>query len=142
MAPIVRPGVMFKVIEKNDLPKTGLHRTASMYSYGETLELSPKCGDIYVMCKDKSIQSVFNPETPIGWALNEDANNNFTYRVTQVGHEPKECLVDWAGMMEDVPEGTGHIGSELHMCCALCADSQDAEITEQMDNGEDEVNSM
>jgi hypothetical protein len=134
-ASLVTPGLQFYA-DQIDPP--------TMSTYGmPDLEGGPKRNELYVVCKDGSIQSVYNPERPIGWELIED-DTQFWYRVTQVNHEPKRCLVRYHSRVADPPEGRGRIGSVVTIE-RLYMDRQDstqfAEITEQKDHG-DEVTSQ
>jgi hypothetical protein len=103
------------------------------------LEEGPKRNELYVVCKDGSIQSVYEPNRPIGWELGEDAEG-FWCRVTQVNHEPKRCLVRYHSRVADPPAGRGRIGSVVTVERSYM-DRQDspqfAEITEQKDDGQE-----
>lgn len=143
MAQLVYPGVMFTaiVVREADAEYCGLPRTVSTYQYGDRLQTSPKRNEVYVMCQDGSIQSVFDPTLPIGWELIED-NSEFFYRVTQVGHEPKKFSVFYHGKLNEIPAGTGHIGSKIAIYRRIVEQPESAVIEEQGDDGEPEVNSV
>jgi hypothetical protein len=93
------------------------------------LEGGPKRNELYVVCKDGSIQSVHEPSRPIGWELIEDGDEWF-YRVTQMNHPKKRCAVRYHSRTEDPPAGSVE---RSYM------DRQDSptfgEITEQKDKG-------
>lgn len=129
MAPLVYPGVMFKVsgVESLDF---GLQRTVSHYGHGDNLHCKPRENEVYVMCKDRSIQSVFEPQALIGWELIE-GDCDFFYRVKQPHQEPITCSVFWHGHLEDIPDGVTVI--DMPQC---------AEVIEQGGESEDEVSSM
>lgn len=134
MAPLIYPGVMFKVSGVGSLyPVSGLYKTVSNYGYGDKLHYTPRENEVYVMCKDHSIQSVFDPQALIGWELIEDSND-FFYRVTQLYQEPKKCIVLWHGHMEDIPAGGNQVIAEFM--------PQNAEVIEQGSGSEAEVSSM
>lgn len=102
------------------------------------LEGGPKRNELYVVCKDGSIQSVHEPSRPIGWELIEEGDDWY-YRVTQVNHPRKRCAVRYHSRTEDPPVGRGRVERSY-------MDSQDspqfAEVTEQKDEGESEVSSI
>lgn len=109
-----------------------LTRTASTYGYGDALELSPRQNDLYVVCLDGSIQSVWNPERPIGWEL--VIKDGLPHcRVSQMGFEPQLALVRYHSEV-DPPCGRGGVGSRVEV-------PQDAVIYETDDGGEPEVSS-
>lgn len=124
------PGLKFfaEAIEPLYPPGPGLYRTVSTYGMGDRLECQPKLNELYVVCKDGSIQSVYDPEQPIGWELIE-SGTEFFYRVTQVGFMPKKCGLRYHSRTDDPPAGNRRIGS--------CVVPQYAEITEQKDEGEE-----
>jgi hypothetical protein len=113
----------------------GLYRTA-----GECLETQPDPETLYVMCKDRSVQSISDPGRPIGWELGDG-----WYRLTQTGFESKKCEIEIVGYADITPEGNGFIGSQVHYEysreIAFDATSQHAQITDGDDDDEDEVTS-
>lgn len=117
------PGLQFYA---DQIPSTGL----STYGLLD-LEGGPKRNELYVVCKDGSIQSVHEPGRHIGWELIEDGDEWF-YRVTQMNHSRKRCAVRYHSRTDNPPAGNGRIGY---------MDRQDspqfAEITEQKDTGEE-----
>ena len=131
------PGLKFfaEAIEPLYPPGPGLYRTVSTYQYGDRLECQPKMNELYIVCRDGSIQSVYEPDTPIGWELIESPTGYF-YRVTQVGFTPKKCLVRYHSRDPAPPTGKGSIGSVVRFY------SCEAAIHEQADDGEPEVTSM
>lgn len=133
MASIVRPGFKFEVI-MSMTSTAGLSRTASQYSHGEALETRPKGGELYIICKDGSVQSVSDPNRPIGWELLEDGDV-FYWRVTQVGFSPERATVLSVEYADNYPDGKGFIGSTVSVCT-----SRDAMMID-FDDGEDEVTS-
>jgi hypothetical protein len=129
------PGLKFFAEQIDPLhPPTGLYPTMSMYGL-LNLEGGPQRNELYVVCKDGSIESVYEPSRPIGWELIEDGDEWF-YRVTQVNHPRKRCAVRYHSRIEDPPAGRGSIGSVVTF-----ERPQKAEITEQKDHG-DEVSSQ
>ena len=88
---------------------------------------APREHEVYVMCQDHSIQSVFDPKTKIGWYLIED-NNEFFYRAMESAFA-KKCYVFFHGRLDDIPAGDSQ-------------KPQFAEVIEQGDDGEDEVSSV
>ena len=140
MASLKTPGLQFYADQIDPLyPTTGLYPTMSTYGLLD-LEGGPKRNELYVVCKDGSIQSVHEPSRPIGWELIEDGDDWY-YRVTQVNHPKKRCAVRYHSRTEDPPVGTGHIGSVVQFCTRR-ETPRDAEITEQKDEGESEVSSI
>lgn len=76
----------------------------------------PVRGELYVVCRDGSVQSVWNPEQNVGWELIEDGDSWF-YSTTD-GLKP--CLVRYHATSEDPPVGRS-------------ARPQNAEVIEQVD---------
>jgi hypothetical protein len=81
-----------------------------------------------------------DPSRPIGWELLED-ETSFYYRVTQMNHKPKPLAVYRRGIADPVPVGKGKIGSVVVACRRIEDPPQNAEVTEQKDEG-DEVSSQ
>jgi hypothetical protein len=138
----MKPGTYFRCRPIENLyPPTGLHRTASTYEYGNLLETQPDPSRLYVLCKDGSVQDIQNPERPIGWELGDG-----WYRLTQVGFEPKKCEVIVRGTIDPVPIGKGAIGSQIFFTGGRVDEvrsrSQDAQIQDFCDEGEEEVSSL
>ena len=106
-----------------------LRRTASTYGYGDALELAPRHNDLYVVCQDGSVQSVWEPDRPIGWEIFE-SETGWSYRVTQVGFEPQPCLVRYHSQAEEIRLGG----------CGV-ASSRLGAIHEDDEEGEPEVTS-
>jgi len=133
---VTNPGLKFfaEAIEPLYPPGPGLYRTVSTYQYGDRLECQPKLNELYVVCRDGSIQSVYDPTTPIGWELIESGMKYF-YRVTQFGFTPKKCLVRYHSRDPDPPKGAGSVGNVVKFY------SCDANIYEEADSGEPEVTS-
>jgi len=102
----------------------------------DPLEGGPTHNELYVVCKDGSIQSVYEPARPIGWELIEDGDEWY-YRVTQMNHPRKRCAVRYHSRVADPPVGTGRIGSVVQVCRRIVDEPQKAEITEQKDTGEE-----
>lgn len=137
MARLMTPGLQFFADRIDPLyPETGLYPTMSTYQYGFDLEGGPVKNELYVVCKNGTIQSVYEPERPIGWELIEDGDEWF-YRVTQMNHPRKRCAVRFQGRTDDPPVGRGPIGSVVVACRRIEDPPQNAEITEQKDQGED-----
>jgi len=103
------------------------------------LEGGPKRNELYVVCKDLSIQSVYEPSRPIGWELIEDGDE-FWYRVTN--HTRKRCAVRYHSRTDDPPQGCGPIGSVVVACRRVEDSPQNAEVTEQKDDGEEFTSKM
>jgi len=144
MASLKTPGLQFYAEQIDPLyPPTGLYPTMSTYGLLD-LEGGPKRNELYVVCKDGSIQSVHEPSRPIGWELIEEGDE-FWYRVTQMNHPKKRCAVRYHSRTEDPPAGRGRIGSVVTFGRSYM-DSQDSpqfgEISEQKDEGESEVSSQ
>ena len=133
MASLKTPGLQFYAEQIDPVyPTTGLYPTMSTYGILD-LEGGPQNNDLYVVCKDGSIQSVHEPNRPIGWELIEDGDEWF-YRVTQMNHPRKRCAVRYHSRAADPPAGTGRIGSVVQICRRR-ETPQDAEITDQNDDG-------
>ena len=139
MASLITPGLQFYAEQLDPMyPPTGLHPTMSTYGIMD-LEGGPRRNELYVVCKDLSIQSVYEPSRSIGWELIEDGDEWF-YRVTQMNHPRKRCTVRYHSRIEDPPAGRGHIGSVVQICRRV-DQPQEAAVTEQKDDG-DEVSSQ
>jgi hypothetical protein len=133
------PGLKFYAEQIDPVyPTTGLYPTMSTYGILD-LEGGPKRNELYVVCKNGTIQSVYEPDRPIGWELIEDGNDWY-YRVTQMNHPKKRCAVRYHSRIEDPPVGRGSIGSVVQICRRV-EPPQEAEVTEQKDTG-DEVSSQ
>jgi hypothetical protein len=133
------PGLQFYAEQLDPTyPATGLDPTMSTYGILD-LESGPRRNELYVVCKDGSIQSVYEPSRSIGWELIEDGDD-FWYRVTQMNHPRKRCTVRYHSRVEDPPVGRGSIGSVVTICRRVDT-PQEAEITVQKDD-EDEVSSQ
>lgn len=136
MASLMTPGLQFYADPIDPLyPSTGLYPTMSTYGRLD-LEGAPTRNELYVVCKDGSIQSVHEPGRPIGWELIEDGDEWF-YRVTQMNHPRKRCAVRYHSRVEDPPAGTGRIGSVVQVCRRIVDEPQKAEIIEQKDTGDE-----
>jgi hypothetical protein len=134
------PGLKFFAEQIDPVyPPTGLYPTMSNYGIWN-LEGGPQRNELYVVCKNGTIQSVYEPDRPIGWELIEDGDE-FWYRVTQMNHPRKRCAVRYHSRVEDPPAGRGPIGSVVHICRRIEDPPQNAEITEARDDG-DEVSSQ
>jgi len=133
MESLLRPGLVF---EARDLSSSaGLERTASTYSYGPDFEISPKSGEVYVICLDGSVQSVMDPNRPIGWEILE-IGGQFYFRVKQVNFYPKLCSVTHVRSEPNPPRGRN-----AHYSREAAFESQEAYIVEFDDDGEPEVSS-
>ena len=140
MALLKTPGLQFYADRIDPLyPSTGLYPTMSTYQYGFDLEGGPVKNELYVVCKNGTIQSVYEPNRPIGWELIEDGDEWY-YRVTQMNHPRKRCTVRYHSRVADPPAGRGSIGSVV-VACRRIEEPQKAEVTEQKDEG-DEVTSQ
>jgi hypothetical protein len=129
MTNIKAPGLQFYAEQIDPLyPPTGLYPTMSTYGLLD-LEGGPKRNELYVVCSDGSIQSVHEPNRHIGWELIEDGPEWY-YRVTQMNHPKKRCMVSFHSWTKDPPAGRGRIGSIVTV-----ETPQKAEITEQKDEG-------
>ena len=135
MASLMTPGLQFYADPIDPLyPSTGLYPTMSTYGLLD-LEGGPKRNELYVVCKDGSIQSVHEPGRPIGWELIEDGDDWY-YRVTQMNHPRKRCAVRYHSRTDNPPQGRGCIGSVVQICRRV-EQPQEAEITEQKDTGDE-----
>jgi hypothetical protein len=124
------PGLQFYAEQIDPVyPATGLYPTMSTYGILD-LEGGPTRNELYVVCKDGSIQSVHEPSRPIGWELIEDEFDDWYYRVSQMNHPKKRCAVRYHSRVEDPPAGRGRIGSLVTIEVP-----QNAEITQQKDHG-------
>jgi hypothetical protein len=130
---MAKPGLKFFAEPTSVAPTVGLAPTMSTYSYGDRLEGDPKHNELYIVCKDGSIQSVYDPNKPIGWELIEEDGGWF-YRVTQMNHMPKPCLVRYHSVDPNPPKGRGRIGSIVMACRRVDDVPQDAEIINQKDD--------
>lgn len=87
---MVYPGVMFRVTIQNPIFPPPNQDPCEV----------PVEHEVYVMCEDGSIQSVFRPDLPIKWELIEK-RGDFFYKTEE---QTKECLVWWHGKMQNIPE--------------------------------------
>jgi len=127
------PGLQFYAEQIDPVyPSTGLYPTMSTYGILD-LEGGPKRNELYVVCKDGSIQSVHEPNRSIGWELIEEGDDWY-YRVTQMNHPKKRCAVRYHSRVEDPPAGRGHIGSVV-VACRRVEEPQKAEVIDQKDKG-------
>jgi hypothetical protein len=85
MTTLIRPGLMFKAFP--------LERTAEPFHVIKN--------DVYVICKDMSVQSRTDPTIPINWELVE-LDNNWMYRTK---NEMKPIAISFYGWATDIPEG-------------------------------------
>ena len=108
MSATLYPGVQFYAEVIADTHT--LRRTPSTYSYGNRLELVPRRNDLYVICADGSVQSVWESERPIGWEVFE-TENGWAYRITQVGFEPQPCLVRFHSRADTIRPGSRGVGT-------------------------------
>ena len=131
MAPLATPGLVFFADQVDAArPLQSLQPTMSTYGILD-LEGAPRRNELYVVCKDGSIQSFYKPARPIGWELIEDGDD-FWWRVTQMNHQRKRCNVRYHSRVDDPPAGRGRIGSVVTVEVP-----QTAEIIEQKDEGEE-----
>lgn len=137
---LVRPGLQFYAEPIRTPGVQRLEATASTYGILD-FEDKPKRGELYVVCRDRSVQSVWHPERSIGWVLLE-AGDQWFYCVTQANHKPKPCMVSYHATSEDPPDGNGTIGGFWRGPYKLPDTPQKAEVIEQsLDEGEPEVGS-
>jgi hypothetical protein len=129
MVSLIRPGLKFEAFPLPTEPR--LSRTASLYDYGAALELAPRKNEIYIICRDGSVKSVYDASRPIGWELLED-DDRFYYRVTQAGFSPDPVSVIFVGHDIEYPDGDRYLGT--------CVNSRDAIII-NFDDGDEEVTS-
>lgn len=130
------PGLLFYAEPYVLAAPVGLEPTMSTYQYGFDLEGAPKKNELYVVCNDRTIQSVHEPDRPIGWELIEKDDQWF-YRVTQMNHALKPCLVRYVGKAESIPDGRGRIGSFVGFYTSSTHNAQDS----QMEDDDEEVSS-
>ena len=128
---LVTPGLQFFAEPMSTAQPGRLEPTMSTYGIAD-LEGSPQRGELYVICQDGSVQSVYQPGRPIGWQLLED-ENGFYWRVTQVNHRPKPCMVGFHSRVADPPVGGRQVGSVVTFERRIDS-PQDAEMTEAVDN--------
>ena len=85
-------------------------------------EPRPQKNELYVVCTDGSIQSVYNPKLSIEWELFEE-DDTWYYKSAQDNHTPKRCLVRFHGIASTIPAGREYKD-----------EPQNAEAIFQMDN--------
>ena len=85
MTTLIRPGLMFKAFP--------LEPTAEPFHVIKN--------DVYIICKDMSVQSRTDPTIPINWELVE-LDNNWMYRTK---NEMKPIAISFYGWATDIPEG-------------------------------------
>jgi hypothetical protein len=146
----IYPGVQFYAeVISGDCPQA-LCRTPSTYSYGSRLELAPRRNALYVMCADGSVESVWEPDRPIGWELHETPNG-WSCRISQVGFAPVPCLVRYHSKAVDIRPGSHGVGSMVMLALESRPDgeipelsidfSRHAAIYDSPDEGEPEATS-
>lgn len=86
----------------------------------------PKDRVTYVVCQNGSIQNLYEPDACVEWELLED-ENGWYYRTS----ETKPCAVFFRGYADQVPTGR----RLPRLSCRT--KTQDAEVSEQDDNGEE-----
>lgn len=96
---LIYPGVMFRVTIQNPIFPRPAQDPSEV----------PVENELYVMCEDGSIQSVFRPELPIKWDLIE-TSEDFFYKTKE---QTKQCLVWWHGKMENIPEMAHHAAGRI-----------------------------
>lgn len=112
---------------------TGLNRTFS--SYGKVyLELYPRPGDLYVMCRDGSFQHWPSDGEALGWEY-VAVNNTPHVRVAQFGFQPVEMRMQVMDHTPNIPDGYGTVGNHVQFCTSTA----DGTIDEQSDDGEKSV---
>jgi len=125
------PGLLFYAEPYVLAAPVSLEPTMSTYKYGFDLEGAPKKNDLYVVCKDHTVQSAHEPDRPICWELIEKDDQWF-YRVTQMNHALKPCLVRCVGKADSIPDGRGRIGSFVGFYT-----TQNAQDSQMEDDGEE-----
>lgn len=95
MTTLIRPGLMFKAFPLPCPPSP-----ATLVPSG-LLEDIPNKNDVYIICKDGSVQSRHDPGRPIGWELIE-LDNGWMYRVN---YDAKPLAVSFYGWADDIPDG-------------------------------------
>ncbi len=118
MTRLVTPGLMFTAAPMAYLDPPGST---------PNLEEGPKRNELYVVCKDGSIQSFYEPDRPIGWELIEEGHETY-YRVTQMNHSRKRCAIWFHSRTDDPPAGRGFVGADA---------PQNAEVIEARDDGQE-----
>ena len=108
-----RPGLLFKA-----------EPMARVYSsnYGSKYETYPHRNELYIVCKDGTVQARHDPERVIAWDLLENEKEGWDF-----GHN-KPLLVFFVGWDSDIPDGHG-------------SDSTNACIEEGESEGGEEVSS-
>jgi len=110
--------------------------------YGRKIELAPRPNDLYVICADGSVQSVWEPERPIGWEVFE-SGYGWYYRISQVGFDPLPCIVRYHSRAKSIPMGAGTVARPVPL--ETLPDAIDfschATIYESAEEGEPEVSS-
>lgn len=124
------PGLLFYAEPYALATPVGLEPTMSTYQYGFDLEGAPKKNELYVVCKDQTVQSVHEPDRPIGWELVEKDDQWF-YRVTQMNHVLKPCLVRYVGKAVSIPDGRGRIGSFVGFYTSSTQNAQDSQMEDE-----------
>ena len=64
----------------------------------------PSRNELYVVCSDGSVQSVWDGDHPVGWFLAE-AGDQWFYWAMRPGATPKPCLVRYHATSENPPKG-------------------------------------
>jgi len=77
---------------------------------GDPTASVPKRNELYVICRDGSVKSLWDPDQPIGWSLMESGDQWF-YCEKRAGADPKPCLVRYHATSENPPPGRG--GAEV-----------------------------
>jgi len=75
------------------------------FDHGQSVTV-PKRNELYVVCLDGSVQSVWDPEQQTGWVLVEPGDQWF-YCETRAGATPRPCFVRYHATAEAPPVGRG-----------------------------------
>lgn len=105
-----RPGLQF-FAEPIDTVYTRIRPNNQVFRPLGKPEWEPRINELYVICKDGTVQSVYEPEMRIGWEL-VDENDGWFYRLNQPGAGLRRCLVRYHATSENPPDGRGKLAAE------------------------------
>jgi len=105
-----RPGLQF-FARPIDTVYTRVRPANYVYRPVEKPEWEPTVNELYIICQDGSVQSVFDSNLRIGWELVEQDNEWF-YRLNQDGQNLRRGQVSYHATSERPPMGHGKTPAE------------------------------
>lgn len=109
--------IKIKVLQEEEPETDTLCRTPSTYGYGFELQLRPRSDTQYVVCNGDyvngyTLMEYNKPNTPIGFVI-LTKDNQYYYRISQVGFEPIPIEITVVSQYEDDIPHIPQIGSQV-----------------------------